>query len=289
MKARPGFLGAGSDERLAEPEDELRALVFDPERAGSLAETITALHRVAGKVRDRISTDMWRIIGGLDLPTRNGAGREPDVRLPLGEVLDLLDRRVVALAAFGGLVAESMTRGQGWCFLDMGRRMERALHTLGLLRGVLVPVTSVEGPLLEALLEIADSALTYRRRYMSSLQTAPVLDLLLADEDNPRSLAFQLAALAGAIDDLPRVDTAPGRSPEQRLMLAALTRVRVADIDLLARADDQGRRAALDDLLARLEADLPVLSDSLTRHYLSHLQVSRQFATLRRVHGTPLF
>ena len=63
-----------------------------------------------------------------------------------------------------------------------------------------------------------------------------VLDLLLADEDNPRSLAFQLAALADAIDDLPRVDSAPGRSPEQRLMLTVLTRVRVADIDRLAEA-----------------------------------------------------
>lgn len=277
-KTRPGFLGSGADERLAAPEDELRAVVFDTQRSGSLAETIVALHRVAGKVRDRISTDMWRIIGGLDLPARSAPGREPDARMPLGEILDLLDRRVVALAAFGGLVAESMTRGQGWRFLDMGRRMERALHTLGLLRGVLVAVSGTEGPLLEALLEIADSAMTYRRRYMSSLQTAPVLDLLLADEDNPRSLAFQLAALADAIDDLPRVDTSPGRSPEQRLMLAALTRVRVADIAQLASSDADGRRTALDALLFRLETDLPVLSDALTRHYLSHLQVSRQFA-----------
>ncbi|MDR3636941.1 MAG: circularly permuted type 2 ATP-grasp protein [Isosphaeraceae bacterium] len=278
-KTRPGFLGSGAEQRLAAPEDELRVLVFDPERAGSLAETINALHRVAGKVRDRISTDMWRIIGGLDLPARPGTSREPDARPPLGEILDLLDRRVVALAAFGGLVAESMTRGQGWRFLDMGRRIERTFHMLGLLRGALVSVSGTEGPLLEALLEIADSAMTYRRRYMSSLQTAPVLDLLLADEDNPRSLAYQLVALTAAIDDLPRVDTSPGRSPEQRLMLGALTRVRVADIDRLARADADGRRTGLDDLLARLEADLPVLADSLTRHYLSHLQVSRQFAT----------
>ena len=277
-KSRPGFLGSGADDRLAAPEDELRALVFDSERAGSLAETITGLHRVAGKVRDRISTDMWRIVGGLDIPTKSVAGRESDVRPPLGEVLDLLDRRVVALAAFGGFVAESMTRGQGWRFLDMGRRMERALQLVGLLRGALVAVSGIEGPLLEALLEIADSSMTYRRRYMSTLQTAPVLDLLLADEDNPRSLAFQLAALADAVDDLPRVDTSPGRSPEQRLVLAALTRVRVADIGRLAQADADGRRTELEALLAGLETDLPVLSDSLTRHYLSHLQVSRQFA-----------
>jgi uncharacterized circularly permuted ATP-grasp superfamily protein/uncharacterized alpha-E superfamily protein len=274
-RARPGFLGAGAESRLAAPENELRALIFDPQRAGSLAETISGIQRAAGKVRDRISTDMWRILGGLDL---SPAGRAPDTHPPLGEILDLLDRRVVALSAFGGLVAESMTRGQGWRFLDMGRRIERALHTLGLLRGALVTVSGTEGPLLEALLEIADSSMTYRRRYMSSLQTAPVLDLLLADEENPRSLAFQLAVVAAAIDDLPRVDGTSGRTPEQRLMLASLTSVRVTDIDQLARVDAPGRRDTLDRLLARLEADLPVLADALSRHYLSHLQVSRQFA-----------
>lgn len=275
-KTHPCLLINGPDDRLTLPEDQLRAIVFDAARPGGLAFTVDALQRVAGKVRDRISVDMWRIISGLD-PSM-GQDREEGTRPPLGEILDLLDRRVVALSAFTGLVAESMTRGQGWRFLDMGRRIERALHTLGLLRGALTTVSPNEGPLLEALLDIADSAMTYRRRYMSSLQTAPVLDLLLADEDNPRSLAFQLAALADAIEDLPRVSSTSSRSPEQRLILSTLTAIRVADIDALARPGDALNRTELEALLARLEAELPVLSDALTRHYLSHLQVSRQFA-----------
>jgi uncharacterized circularly permuted ATP-grasp superfamily protein/uncharacterized alpha-E superfamily protein len=281
-RVKPGFVGPGAAERIAAPENELRAIVFDGRRSASLAATIAALHRVGGTVRDRISLDMWRIIGGLDLSVGTGtrpATRELDGAPPLGEVLDLLDRRIPLLAAFSGLVAESMTRGQGWRFLDMGRRIERALATLGLVRDALVKPSGNEGPLLEALLEIADSAMTYRRRYMSSLQTAPVLDLLLADEDNPRSLAFQFAALADAIDDLPRVDSAPGRSTEQRLILSSLTRVRVADIDELARPGPDGRRGKLDEMLAALANEVPVLSDTLTRHYLAHLQVSRQFAS----------
>ena len=93
--------------------------------------------------------------------------------------------------------------------------------------------------MLEALLEIADSSMTYRRRYLSSSQAAPVLDLLLADETNPRSLAFQLAALAESIDRLPRDPTRPGRSAEQRLVLADLTEVRLAELDALASADER--------------------------------------------------
>ena len=82
--------------------------------------------------------------------------------------------------------------------------------------------------------------MTYRRRYLSMLQAAPVLDLLLADETNPRSLAYQLVALAESIDRLPRDPSLPGRSTEQRLVLANLTEVRLADLDTLARAEASG-------------------------------------------------
>ena len=129
----------------------------------------------------------------------------------------------------------------------MGRRLERALHTLGLLRSTLATAAGPRGAAARGLLEVADSSMTYRRRYLSSLQAAPVLDLLLADETNPRSLAFQLSALADHVDDLPRDPTHAGLSPEQQILLAARTAVRLADIDLLARPDADGRRDELDD------------------------------------------
>jgi uncharacterized circularly permuted ATP-grasp superfamily protein/uncharacterized alpha-E superfamily protein len=278
-------------------ESELLALIFDARRPGSLESILAGLHRTAGMVRDRLSTDTWRILQSLDLTAAGGQAPEsssqtdarpadgPAVppaysRMTLSEVLALLDRRVLSLAAFGGLAMESMTRGQAWRFLDMGRRLERALHTLILLRRTLVAVSGSEGPLLEALLEIADSSMTYRRRYRSSLDTAPVLDMLLADESNPRSLAFQLAALTEHVEDLPADTAHPRRSAEQRLMMGALTDLRLADIDALARANDAGVRADLDALMRRLEADLPLLSDAITRDYLSHATASRQMAAL---------
>ncbi len=280
-KALPGFLGVGAEGRIAAPEEEILSLLFDVRRSGSLAATINTLQRLAGKVRDRISTDMWRILSTLDFRAggvRPARSHDVDSRRALSEYLDLLDRKIITLSAFGGLVMESMTRGQAWRFLDMGRRIERSLHMLGLLRSTLVSAAGTEGPLLEALLEIADSSMTYRRRYMSSLQTAPVLDLLLADEANPRSVAFQLAALSEALDSLPRDDPGSRRSVEQRLILSSLTEIRVADIDRLAFVGTGGQRPELERLLAAMEADLPLLSDALTRSFLSHLQPSRQLA-----------
>jgi uncharacterized alpha-E superfamily protein len=281
----PGFLGDGAPGRLVDPVGELSSVLYDARRAGSLASTVDALFRVAGRVRDRLSTDMWRILSGLALSRPNVDStpfdRDPFAFASLTESLDLLDRRVITLAAFGGLVTEGMTRGQGWRFLDMGRRLERSLHTLGLLRVTLAGATrgAPEGPLLDALLEIADSAMTFRRRYLGSLQAAPVLDLLLADEDNPRSLAFQFASVAAATEALPRSGAEPGERQEWRLMNDALERIRTADIGRLAEPDSQGRRAGLEAFLAGLEADLPKISDVLTGTYLTHLQASRQYAS----------
>ncbi len=126
-------------------------------------------------------------------------------------MLETLEDLVINLTAFSGLTGENMTRSLGWKFLDMGRRLERGAHTIRLLQSTLVTTETPEAPLLEALLEVAESSMTYRRRYRSALQTAPVLDLLLADETNPRSLAFQLAALASHVGNLPRDHTSPRR------------------------------------------------------------------------------
>lgn len=302
----PGFVGDGAELHLPAPEDELAAVIHDTQRPGSLASTVNMLWQLAATVRDRISNDMWRVLSDLSplrgdqrfantSPTRergvapenadhSPARRAGDGDIPihrtLSDELDLLDQVVITLAAFGGLAVESMTRTAGWRFLDMGRKLERALHTIKLLRSTLSDVSNPEGPLLEAVLQVADSAMTYRRRYQGSVQTAAVLDLLLADETNPRSLVFQFAALADDVEFLPRDKSVqPRRSPEQRLMLSSLTDLRLADAEQLALPDESGQRTLLQELLDRLSANLPALSDALTQAYLSHLQTSRHLGT----------
>jgi uncharacterized circularly permuted ATP-grasp superfamily protein/uncharacterized alpha-E superfamily protein len=282
----PRFTGPGAEARLAAPEAELLSVIFDTDYPGSLQWTLAALQRVARMVRDRISPDTWRTLVRITLRPW-GERREPSGAAngaPAGTLSDLLDQLeelVISLTAFSGLALENMTRGRGWQFLDLGRRLERASHTIHLLQSTLVAVSGTnEGPLLEALLEVADSSMTYRRRYLSTLQAAPVLDLLLADETNPRSLAFQLVAIAGHVESLPRDGANPRRSPEQRLMLAALTDLRLADIESLARPAEGGARAGLDALLTRLGDQLALLSDLLTQSYLTHVQATRQLAIL---------
>ena len=97
--------------------------------------------------------------------------------------------------------------------------------------------------MLEALLDAADSAMTYRRRYRATLQAAPVVDLLAADEGNPRSILFQLVALDEHIAALPRDPMLARRSPEERIAFAALSAFRLLDVDVVCAPEGEARPA----------------------------------------------
>ncbi len=251
---------------------EVLSFLFQPSRSGGCWEALRAVYRTASLVRDRLSVDTWRIITRLDLdllfPTGKDHARLGDLLLLLNEVLSLL-------SALSGLGMESMTRGPGWRFMDMGRRIERALNTAHLLRTTLVRRTSELTPLLEPLLEIADSSMTYRYRYMMSLQLPPVLDLLLMDETNPRAVAFQLRALAEHAGELPTKLPGATENAETGLVWDMQGRLRLADVEALAMLDAQGARSHLDAFLDQLMTQLYQLSDSVTRTYLTHTVPSR--------------
>ncbi len=266
LHGAPATDAAGVEERLA-------ALAVDAEAPRGLRASVSLVHQIASILRDQISLDTWRVLSRLEEEVRGTAAPGPPA------ARELLDRLVLGLAAMSGLVAENMTRGQGWRFADMGRRVERATHTQALLLATLVRPPPDEEPLLEALLEVADSAITYRRRYLGALQPAPVLDLLLTDESNPRSLAFQVAVLAGHVPELPRRGAAAARSVEERIVLAAQTRVRLADPTALAEAVS-GKRLQLEEFLVRTGEQLGALSDALTRSYLSHAEAAHRLDRL---------
>jgi len=95
---------------------------------------------------------------------------------PAVEALAVLNRTIVTLAALRGIELENMTRGPGWHFLSIGRRIERAIQLLDLFRGIIVPFSAHTWSTLEMLLEVADSSITYRSRYFTTMQPALVLD-----------------------------------------------------------------------------------------------------------------
>ncbi len=268
-----GFANHPPPQPLEPLRREALAFVFDDRRPIGLVSTLESLRHTASLVRDRLSIDCWRIVNQMDLKT---LFPWPAASAKFGDVLLLLNQVLTLLSAFSGLAMESMTRGPGWRFLDMGRRIERSLHTLRLLNRALVPAHGECTPLLEAVLEIADSTMTYRYRYLTSLQLAPVLDLILVDESNPRAVGFQLSALADHVRNLP-IDEGNARyDREQRIMLAAQASLRLCDVDAFCHTDDPGQRPTLSRFLDELSTHLRFLSDAITQRYLTHTGPTRQ-------------
>jgi len=152
-------------------------------------------------VRDRLSIDTWRILNQLhqDLRLRHG-------RVQFDDILAHLNRMIADLAAFSGMEMENMTRGHGWRFLDVGRRLERAMNAISLIRKALSARPS-DNAVLEPLLEIADSSVTYRRRYFARPQLSPVLDLLLLDDSNTRPWRFNWLPCRSTFDTCPAIPT----------------------------------------------------------------------------------
>jgi uncharacterized alpha-E superfamily protein len=207
----------------------------------------------------------------IDFSTTPPAGTEQRFVAAMG----LLDRAIVTLSAFAGLLMENTTRGYGWRFLEIGRRLERCLQMTELLRVSIAQAPFDVEPYLEMLLQIADSSITYRTRYFTALRTEFVLELLLADETNPRSVAFQLATLLDHTEDLPRNEEDAGVSSELSVAAQLLAAVREADMDDLATRDAQGNTRELEDLLKQLKTGLYDISDAVSARYFSHLTPSR--------------
>jgi uncharacterized alpha-E superfamily protein len=251
----------------------LTEMVYDPSQTSSLRWNLKELRRVAWHLKERLSQDTWRTLQQLESHFSGFAPASTNQRYAGG--LDLLDNAVLTLSAFSGLLSENTTRGFGWRFLEIGRRIERALQTSELLRcGLGSAATEVES-CLQVLLQIADSTITYRRRYPTTLQTDLVLQLLLVDESNPRSVGFQLASLLHQIHRLQEREEDAERSAERDLALNALYSIRSSSTVEISRRDASGNFSALEELVRHVKATLWEVSDTLTARYFSNLMACR--------------
>jgi uncharacterized circularly permuted ATP-grasp superfamily protein/uncharacterized alpha-E superfamily protein len=269
----PGTAAASLGEQRWSVQRTLTEMVYDPSQTSSLRWNLKELRRVAWHLKERLSSDTWRTLQQLESHFSSFAPLNAEHRYAGG--LDLLDNAVLTLSAFAGLLMENTTRGVGWRFLEIGRRMERALQTAELLRSSLDSAAADVEPCLHVLLQIADSSITYRRRYPTAVQADLVLGLLIRDESNPRSLAFQVAALSHQIHRLQEREHDSGHSPEQGIVRKVLNSLRSTPMADISRRDPDGGFASLDKLVGSLKTDLWELSDALTAQYFSNLTACR--------------
>jgi len=265
----------GHPDQLRDLEQEILSRIFEEQRSDSLTAILARAGRSAAQVRDRLSSDLLRVVSQFGFVAR-GADDPAWGYVSVGDALAVLNNCIGMLAALRGIEMENMTRGPGWHFLNIGRRIERSLHLVSIFRTIIVPLNLQTGPVLEMLLEVADSSMTYRSRYFTIVQPAPILDLLMNEEVNPRSLAFQLKDLSEHCRSLSSMPSGAGWpiSKQKRLEEAASTLFH-ADVRRLCEPDPDGCRAQLDELLAALDAALPAFSNAITHAYFSHAEAER--------------
>ena len=260
---------AGGIPLFRELSAQLQEALYRKDRPQSVVTVLGRVREAARHVRDRLSLDSWRAINRLEDFTDS----------PDNDPLELLNDTLFTLNAFSGLAMESMTRGLGWLFMDMGRRMERAMNQIGLLRIGLPQVCTESRSALEALLEVSDSIMTYRARYRTAFQLAPVLDLLLMDESNPKSLSFQFSRISDHLELLPRTNERRFATPEERIALEMLTAVRLLDLTDLG-CSDGSSRPALAAFLESMEVHLKDFSMQVSAHYLSRVPTTPHFSAI---------
>jgi uncharacterized alpha-E superfamily protein len=269
LETRHSKLPKAKDRRPTslELEQEIISAMTDLKRADSLASTLAEVARVGGNVRERLSSDMMFLIGQL----KNSIKIEPDTQFL--EYPAMLTACLELLSAFSGMERENINRGLGWFFMTLGRRLERAIYLTRQLREITTPLAEHDWPLLECLLEVADSSMTYRTRYYTTLQPLAVLDVLMADDSNPRSLDFQLSHLVDLYQKLPRHLPEDSQAMRDALALLRNFDLRELKYPLPGAAtveDGSNGLSRLEHFLRELERLLPSWSNNLSNRYFSH-------------------
>lgn len=246
--------------------------IFAP--GGALAGSLQEIKRLVVQVRHRFSADMWRLFNHL---LGELAAVQPSAGTDADDTIELCDQIIRATAAIGGIFAEHMTRGSGWRFLDLGRRVERGVHVTRVLRSTSRAFATNADLGYRLTLELNDSALTYRRRYRAALQAAPALDLVLLDGGNPQSLAYQVERIGEHLQNLP----GPLRT-EAAATCRAIMEPLQALVARLAEDGDPGVRwrtvaGELESAIEQAGERLMQLSDRISRTYFSHTPIARAF------------
>ncbi len=246
------------------PEALLRSVA----ESGPVGGLFTHIARLADAVRDRLTGDMYAHLTQTLRSARSDAQR-------VGRSLDALVHACVGTMRFSagiaGIAAENLVRGGGFLFLDLGRRIERAQAISANLANLLdVPAPRIESGLRLGL-ELCDSAITYRTRYLTVLQAGPVLDLVMADPANPRALAFQLSAATRHLRDIAGQEDSLCEVASNIGLDAAMLVTRV----IAAGAAQAEEAALLPEELRRIETRLGQLSDALTRRYFALLPAAQ--------------
>jgi uncharacterized circularly permuted ATP-grasp superfamily protein/uncharacterized alpha-E superfamily protein len=252
-KLKALLVGSGSVEKEAPSPrvtDVAQAALYDEAAYGSVISQVRSARRAAASMRERLSEDFWKQLLSLEARLK---GRKK-TRMTESAGLEQAEAALQDLSTLSGLTQENMNRVAGWRFLDMGRRVERGINTSRLMRKLADDDATTDD--LDLLLDLIDSQITYRSRYLEGLFLTPVRDLVMLDPFNPRSVAFQVITLKAHIAALPTLQDDGMPEAPTRLLTRLASEIEVQEAVLLDGAQAKSFEHTLLDL-----------SDAITDRY----------------------
>ncbi|MBF0266728.1 MAG: circularly permuted type 2 ATP-grasp protein [Gammaproteobacteria bacterium] len=258
---------------------ELALMLMDRGNLGSLHSILNNMINSAYSIKDLLSPDTWRVFSKFEALIENW--HKNDLPHDLSETDEELDELITLLAAFSGLVLESTTVDQGWLFLNIGRRLERSVGLINLIESMLAEENSqsIEYTLLQSTLASTETLMTYHRRHRTNIQLSYVLELLLFDSSNPRSLSYQFEHLHHAINKLPKVNQSEELSLAQQKiseLVAALLNIDLQNICLTnpETLEKDNLKLFLKDINEQLNITSQSITDSYFNLIVKHQQLS---------------
>jgi len=266
----PGFTGDEAESKFADPWKELRDILFNEKRTGGIRNNFLQFQKAINEVRDHWSTDTWRVIRGMEEELQHDISLSHHGSL---QMLQTLDNLITSTVAFIGLNRESISREQGWIMLDLGRKIEQSLLVITMLKTTLVKKYNeqVEYNLQQAVLISNEGLVNYRYKYRRPLQRLLVIDLLLFDPNNPRSLTYQVVRLKNYLQNLPKNQSVYTLTEYERLILEADILLKLADKNELTSLNrEEEVYAKLDVFLSKLYTILSAIPGVLSKAFFKH-------------------
>src|SRR5258708_8810652 len=236
--------------------------VLDADKRCTLSGDIDGLGECAAQVRGSLSAENWRALTVLQRDFKRAEAARSDAR-------ETLDSLLLSLAAIAGFALDDMTQDDGWRLMMIGRRLERLQFLAELMSRRLTAEGTPLRQELEWLLEIGDSAITYRTRYRAPPVWDTTIEILIFDEKNPRALAFQWRAINTLLIE---VAESLGGKPQETLYDAVSNLVGLKYTNLGSEIDaPQASRQILSRHLNDLMSASGQLSELLTSQHFSHI------------------
>jgi len=271
----PGFVEDSADE-FNNPLGEIHQLICNPERVGSILFTLSNLLKSMYAARDRWTVDSWRIIDDIENIKRRIGAVEPD---GIRHVFSLLDQLTGGLLSFSEMTRQSMYRSEGRTMYRLGQLIEEILMELAQYKSILTQrrEESAEFQLLEAVLLSNQNLSSYRSVYRTSLNVAPVVDLLFLNSLNPTSIFSQLEGLLKYTKSLAQKSGSTDDNEISRLAFEAYSQVRLMNIDRLIKVNEEtGHRKEFDEFCGTLQNQITVIAIKLSSTYFSHTTYQSQ-------------